>query len=354
MAGKRKTLPREIRELLKGGDIGELKRQFSRCEPNAVHINRFGSNIFSLSPLPREFALWAREQGADVNFKDHYGRFPIFMQASALDGDVQLLIDLGADVHVRDSYGTTPLHLAAVYGRTHAVRALLDAGAEVDAKTKELDRTLTPLEMTLSQDRLPYDRLLEICTLLLGRGAAVTEQARRFLSMSAERFQRTRRGISDADFLRRQTDALDHLYSLFDVAPAGEIPFHDGVSPIVIPETASPFPALWDYLVPPSGRAQTAQGEAIRIAGRIDDELQRNGGANWDRDYRSMLRTFPAYLRLGNPLPEPERQEAERIVRLLRDGRDDGELSEALCAYAAAWVLQNPEVLPPLPADYQR
>ena len=43
--------------------------------------------------------------------------------------------------------------------------------------------------------------------------------------------------------------------------------FHDGVSPIVVTETEeeAQFNQLWSYLVPPSGRAKTAQGEIIRI-----------------------------------------------------------------------------------------
>ena len=34
---------------------------------------------------------------------------------------------------------------------------------------------------------------------------------------------------------------------------------------------------FWDYLVPPSGQAETAQGEIIRIAGRIQHEMLDNG-----------------------------------------------------------------------------
>lgn len=93
MAKKRKTLPKEIRALLENGDITAAKEQFLRCEPNAV-TGKYGSNIFSMSPLPREFAFWAKEQGADINFKDYYGKTPIFHHASTWNGDVQLLIDL--------------------------------------------------------------------------------------------------------------------------------------------------------------------------------------------------------------------------------------------------------------------
>jgi len=82
MAKKRKTLPKEMSALLECGDIAALKEQFLRCEPNAV-TNKYGSNIFSLTPLPGEFAFWAKEQGADVNFRDYYGRTPIFRHNAA-------------------------------------------------------------------------------------------------------------------------------------------------------------------------------------------------------------------------------------------------------------------------------
>lgn len=357
MAKKRKTLPAEIRGLLEGGDSAALREQFLRCEPNAV-TGSYGSNIFSLSPLPREFALWAKEQGADVNFVDHYGRTPLFNQASAWNGDARLLIELGADVAASDHSGVTPLHWASLYGRAEAVRALLDAGAEVGARSGRLDLPgfLTPLEKTLLQDRLPYQRLLEICRLLLENGAEITPRCREALSKSAERFQRNKRAIADPAFLRQQIRGLEQLCALFGVAPAAEALFHDGVSPIRLPEEQrdNAFSWLWNYLVPPVGKAPTAQGEALRIAGRVDHEITANGGMNWDGDYRKMLAAFPRYLRLGSPLGEEDLRRAETLARLLQSGRDDGALTTELCAYAVAWVLLNPDVLPPLGADYAR
>lgn len=357
MAKKRKTLPKEMCALLECGDIAALKEQFLRCEPNAV-TNKYGSNIFSLTPLPREFAFWAKEQGADVNFKDYYGKTPIFKHASIWNGDVQLLIDLGAEVNIAGDFGVTPLHLASMYGRENAVRALLGAGADVNAQSGRIDWPgfLTPLEKTIYQSRLSYGELLEICRLLLEGGAEITERTREFLQKSAERFQKEKRGIADPEYLRSQTEGLDKLYEIFDVEPVGEAVFHDGVSPICIPEQNrnKAFHWLWDYLVPPSGKAQTAQGEVIRIAGRVNNEIMGNAGVNWDGNYRKMLRIFPEYLRLGNPLKEEDIIRVEKITGLLRDGRDTGDLTAALCNYAAAWVLQNPEVLPLLEADYSR
>lgn len=363
MAKKRKTLPREIRGLLESGNIEALKEQLSRCEPNALTSVKYGSNIFSLSPLPREIALWAKEQGADVNFKDYYGKTPIFAQAGAWQGDVQLLIDLGARVDAADNFGVTPLHLAALYGRTDQVRALLDAGVDVNVRSGRHDGRYgcqTPLEKTLAQDRLPYQNLLEMCTLLLDRGAEITDCCRESLRASAERFQRNKRGMEDSEFLRSQTESLEKLYQMFDVVPAGEVPFHDGVSPILVTETEedAQFRQLWDFLVPPGGKARTAQGEIIRIAGRVENELMGNGGINWDEDFRKMLRAFPRYVRLGNAFSEDDVKAAEVLTGLLTAagdaGRIDDFLCKALCACAVAWVRQNPDPLPPLEADYKR
>ena len=75
---------------------------------------------------------------------------------------------------------------------------------------------------------------------------------------------------------------------------------------------------------------------------------------NWDNDYRKMLQIFPKYLHLGEPLNEDDIAEAEKITQLLKDSRDDEALSVRLCAYAVAWVLKNPEVIPPLESDYSR
>lgn len=60
------------------------------------------------------------------------------------------------------------------------------------------------------------------------------------------------------------------------------------------------------------------------------------------------------HLRLGNPLKDEDIVQAEKITRFLRDGRDAEDITTSLCAYAVAWVSQNPEVLTPLEADYSR
>ncbi|MCI8530243.1 MAG: hypothetical protein HFH82_14000 [Lachnospiraceae bacterium] len=135
---------------------------------------------------------------------------------------------------------------------------------------------------------------------------------------------------------------------------------HDGVSPIIVTETEqnAQFQQLWNYLVPPCGRAKTAQGEIIRIAGRVQHEFLDNGGVNWDDNYRKMLYAFPNYLRLGNSFSEDDIKSAELLANLLitagDEGRIDDFLCSALCSCAVAWVQQNSEVIAPLEADYNR
>lgn len=142
--------------------------------------------------------------------------------------------------------------------------------------------------------------------------------------------------------------------------PEEETSIHDGISPIVVTETEekAQFNQLWNYLVPPYGRAKTAQGEIIRIAGRVRNEFLANGGMNWDENYRKMLHTFPKYLRLGNAFSENDIVAAEALTSLLitagEEGRIDDFLCAALCACAVAWVQKNPEVIAPLEADYSR
>lgn len=362
MAKKRKMLPKEMGRLLESGDTDKLKELFLRCEPNALTSAKFGSNIFSMSPLPREFAFWAREQGADVNFVDHYGRTPLFSHASAWQGDARLLLELGARADAADHFGVTPLHLAALYGRVEAVKALLEAGVDVNVRSgrNDLPGPMTPLEKTLLQDRLPYPLLLEVCTILLDHGARITDRCREALGRSAERFQRNKRGIKDPVFLQSQTENLDRLCRIFGVELPPEVPFHDGVSPILVTETEenAQFRQLWDYLVPPGGKAPTAQGEVIRIAGRVGHELLDNGGINWDEDFRKMLRAFPRYLRLGSAFSQEDIRAAEVLTGLLisngNKGCADDSLCAALCACAVAWVKQNPTPLPPPKADYDR
>ena len=135
---------------------------------------------------------------------------------------------------------------------------------------------------------------------------------------------------------------------------------HDGVSPIIVPDgdEDKAFQTLWDYLVPPRGKAQTAQGEIIRIAGRVQYEFLDNGCINWDEDFKKMLDAFLQYLQLGKGFDEEDLKTAGVLVNLIKENGDQGFIDDklilVLCSCAMTWVKQNPEVMVPLPAEYSR
>ena len=136
---------------------------------------------------------------------------------------------------------------------------------------------------------------------------------------------------------------------------------HDGVSLINLPEEEDEdkaFQMFWDYLVPPAGKAQTAQGEVIRIAGRVQHEFLDNGCINWDEDFQKMLDAFLDYLPLGNGFDEEDLKTAGILVQILKENGEKGfiedRLTAVLCSCAMAWVRQNPEVIAPLKAEYFR
>lgn len=140
-----------------------------------------------------------------------------------------------------------------------------------------------------------------------------------------------------------------------------EKPIHDGVSPIQIPDEDDEnraFQMLWDFLVPSCGKAQTAQGEVIRIAGRVQHEFLDNGCINWDEDFQKMLDAFLKYLQLGNGFSGKDIKIAEVLVQLLKENGEKGLIDEnlttVLCSCAMTWVRQNPEVIAPLKAEYSR
>jgi ankyrin repeat protein len=79
------------------------------------------------------------EHGADVNARNDGGETSIHRACGGWnieDTLFQVLLDAGAEMDVRDNYDDTPLHHACGHGRPHAVRFLLDAGADPNAKDK--------------------------------------------------------------------------------------------------------------------------------------------------------------------------------------------------------------------------
>lgn len=367
---RKKLLPKDFGEILREGDLATLKAVFDQCEIDA----RGGytkQTALAYAGCPDDLTRWLVEQGADLAARDSYGETPLHSRASHWQGEIGLLLELGADPHARDSRGHTPLHSAARAGNVEAVRRLLAHGARTDVLD---NRQLTPLELALqecSNARLesvaavaelllgpPLPKatgLLALAKGILGGGqdkGRVTPAMKAAVQRIGTDFEFHRAGFNP-DMLAATSAALDRLYGLFDVPPVPRRVVHDGKAPIRAKATRwqDAHQELWALLVPSSGAAATVQGEVIRIAGKIGDEVDRNGGANWDADFETMGEAFLRHVGSGAPLPEAERARAARAVREVR--RRDGAAGE-LCELAVGWVALNPRPVTLPPPDYAR
>jgi len=341
LARKRKTLPKDFQEMLTSASVDELKAVFGKCAIDARGGYAKGTAI-GFPECPDELIVWLSEQGLAVDTPDSYGRTPLHARASrGAPQQIPLLLSLGADIDAADTSGQTPLQSAVDRLRVDTARALIEHGASTEVVDRRGNTLLT--RCLISTENAYLRESAEIAKLLLERGASITAEMRRKVERIGSNFE-FHRETFNRDFLEETDTALSELYRMFGVEPVARRSKHDGVSPIVVPDGTwqERHKALWELLVPSSGAGATVQCEAIRVTGRISDEMFRNGGANWDRDYRAMADAFPGFVAQGEPLGEEELREAKELAKEVRSGRGaDGQL-DRLSELAVAWVAKNP------------
>ena len=339
MAKKKKTLPANFEELLETKDLEALKAVFNECELNAYDRRSFNKPALSFYDVPLELMDWLIAQGADINVKDEYDRTPLHYHAQVNDIErVTLLLEKGADIEAIAEYDETPLHAAGYYPEVTAL--LIAKGANVKAKD---DMKHNPMEaMLYSVQSIDIPKAAKTAELYLKAGVKPTKFAKEQVTRIGEEFEFHREGFNP-EYLEETDTALQELYKLFDVPPVPRRIQHDGKSPIVLTgETwEKRYEQAWELLVPSSGRASTVQGEVVRIAGRVNDELLRNAMGNWNKEYQKMLNAISGYLQQGNSLSESELAEVADIQKHILE--DDGTGSHCLCELATLWVTKNPE-----------
>jgi len=339
MAKKKKTLPANFEELLETKDLEALKAVFNECELNAYDRRSFNKPALSFYDVPLELMDWLIAQGADINVKDEYDRTPLHYHAQVNDIErVTLLLEKGADIEAIAEYDETPLHAAGYYPEVTAL--LIAKGANVKAKD---DMKHNPMEaMLYSVQSIDIPKAAKTAELYLKAGVKPTKFAKEQVTRIGEEFEFHREGFNP-EYLEETDTALQELYKLFDVPAVPRRIQHDGKSPIVLTGDTweKRYEQAWTLLVPGSGSATTVQGEVVRIAGRVNDELLRNAMGNWNKEYRKMLNAISGYLQQGNPLSESELAEVADIQKHILE--DDGTGSQRLCELATAWVVQNPQ-----------
>ena len=365
---KRKTLVKDFEELLEKNNLDALKKVFDTCDIEAY--GGYGKQTaLAFCACSDEFTRWLIEQGADINAQDHYKNTPLHSRVTCWDSNIKILIELSADINYQGNNKQTPLHYAATSYIVHHVETLLAHGANVNA-VEEWDG-YTPLELALRQaTTMHIEDILKIAELLLGAGAKISPNTQKFVASIGKDFEFYKSG---SDMSVSNSDALKKLYKLFNVTPIVPRKIHDGISPIILAKETPPkklsnlfgfvqktqkednwkdnFNELWEYLVPASGPALTIQGELIRISGRINDEIHRNGCINWDSEYKKMAESFIVLLNSNNTLSESELKKASKNMKVIKSDSGDTNL---MMQQALHWVIHNPNPIGLPKQNYNR
>lgn len=341
MAKKKKTLPKNFDELIKEKDIENLKKVFDVCELDAR--GGYGKQTaLSFYQIPDELVRWLVEKGADLDAVDVYERTALHNHSMMRSGKIDVFLALGANIEARDKYGDTALHFAAGSGfNVEAVKSLLAYNADADILNENKQ---TPLERALARaNNIDLVNLVEISELLLRPGIEISSKMKEPIIRIGENFEFHRENFNK-DFLPDTDKALNRLYEIYGVPPVKRRIMHDGYSPIKVKGATweEQFDALWELLVPSGGSAKTVQGEVVRIAGKVRDEIYRNGGGNWDSDFKKMLDAYLLYLASGNVLSAAEMENAHQLIPEIRKNGYGDDLN-FLCELATKWVSVNPD-----------
>ena len=353
MAKKKKTLPKNFDKLIEENNIDNLKKVFDTCELDAR--GGYGkATALSFFNVPDALVRWLVETGADIEAVDDYERTALHQHTMARSGYITVLLELGANVNSVDRYGNTPLHFAAGSSfNVSSVKKLIEYGADTKALNKDKQ---TPLDYALSRaNNIDLVNLVEISEILL-QNTEVTQEMRNKITRRGEDFEFHRENFNK-DYLKETDNALNRLYEMYQVPPVKKRIMHDGVSPIIVSGTTwqKQFEELWELLIPSNGSAKTIQGEVVRIAGKVRDEIYRNGGGNWNIDFKKMLDAFLTHLATNNALSVAELEKSNSLVQDIRKN-GDAETDELnyLCELATKWVVLNPTPILLEKSNYKR
>ena len=149
-------------------------------------------------------------------FKNQFNETPLHYAAKAGDAEVvRALIDAGENVNAQNNCGGTPLHSATVFGHSDVVRILIEAGADVNARDAEQQKPLyyamqyqsirdDIMILLLQHQTLTEDDLAEI-NIFLTSQQECSEEIRVILQLTMKLYE-----------AKDEIDWIDHFDNLFN------------------------------------------------------------------------------------------------------------------------------------------
>lgn len=355
MARKLKDkLPRNFDKIAESGDFDAFKEVFTERALDAK--NRHGNTALHMRGVPEEFKIWMLDQGLDVDIRNEDGDTPLHVHSHDWNLTPGFLLRRGADVCAVNNDGESVAYGASFF--PHNLETLIDAGADPYARANDGSSPLTRVIRNANPGSI-----IELATItrLLHDTDLTDEELRetqeRIIRLGEE-FEDIRDSYNEEAIDQASSDMI-WLYDHFDIPEelrANTPKRHDGISPITLPGTTwqEQFIAGYDFLVPSMGTADSLQGEAIRIAGRISNEFHGNGGANWDKDFKRMAKSLLNICEQGNPLSDDEASQLALAIKSVRKGEPTDDEIDTLPRLATAWVVLNPTPIPLGEVDYHR
>jgi ankyrin repeat protein len=130
-----------VRLAVRAGRLESARRLVAAGAPDdSTDIDRFIGACMRADRATAE-ELLADHPDLRDRLTDYHRAAIVEAAGSAPAAAVALMLDLGFTPHARNGMGEQPLHTAAYAGNTEAVRLLLDAGADVDARDDNFDGT---------------------------------------------------------------------------------------------------------------------------------------------------------------------------------------------------------------------
>ena len=298
-------------------------------------------------------------------FRDFYFTRPYKWTDQDISQCKKLLEPCHPNAHERGGYKKAALHYHVPF---EIAKWLIERGADSCHHSRNFADRLTPLLYMLRRiGSVPTKKKAITAEMLVKaqreQGGLPDEEWKRAQKIIAEighDYNVCKDGMNEE--FRRECDcdaAMEQFYTLFDVVPAEPVIKHSGEMLITVDENLPvdrQHHALWEFLVPVSGKCATIQGEVIRITSRVDDESKGNAGVNWDAEYRKMLKVLLGFFGQGNALDEEEIQATQQAIDSINRCKAHGcwEAADKLKELAVKWVKQNPTPISLNNVNYRR